>query len=228
MQVNYDDLYDIKGERTQFPLPEYKSKLRLAMRNNGILAFRFIRPRFGALVKKNVYRESELYVSQVRPLTNSKVLRDRGIKIIASSFAELIPVNEAVYRQRFNAWRATWERELEINQANHELEALRIRGRAYAQAQQDLWRSLRQIYDQRDFSDEATALRILQALDQAAADPRTRALLPPNTIDLLARLHGILLPAEVPPAGGPPGFPPGPPPPAGGNQPPVKPPGSNP
>ncbi len=198
IRVNYDELYDIKGEGEQFPLPEYRSKLRLAMRNNGILAFRYIKHRSGALIKNRVYREEELYVSQVRPLENSKVLRDRGIKIIASSFGELIPVNEAVYLQRLNAWRTAWERELELNQANHELAALRIRGRAHAQAQQDLWRSLRQIFDQRDFSDEALALRILQALNQAAADPRTRALLPANTIDLLSRLNAILLPVPPP------------------------------
>lgn len=197
IQINYDELYDIKGKRSQFPLPEYKSKLRLAMRNNGILAFRYIKHRSGGLIKNRVYREDELFVSQVRPLTNTKILRDRGIKIIASSFGELIPVNEAVYLQRLNAWRTSWERELELNLANHELEALRIRGRAYAQTQQDLWRSLRQIFDQREFSDEALALRVLQTLDQAAADPHTRALLPGNTIDLLDKVRTILLPPGV-------------------------------
>ncbi len=202
IRVNYDELYDIKEEKTQFPLPEYKSKLRLAMRNNGILAFRYIKHRSGALIKNRVYREEELYVSAVRALTNSKVLRDRGIKIIASSFGELVPVNEAVYLQRLNAWRTAWEREMELSQANHELEALRIRGRAHAQAQQDLWRSLRQIFDQRDFSDEALALRVLQTLDQAAADPRTRALLPAHTIDLLDKLRLILLPAPATPPTG--------------------------
>jgi hypothetical protein len=205
MQVNYDELYDIKEERTQFPLPDYKAKLRLVMRNNGILAFRFIKHPDRPLVKNQVYQDRALSVTQVRPLTNSKVLRDRGIKIILSSFGDLIPVNEAIYLQRFNTWRTAWERELEINQANHELEALRIRGRAHAQAQQDLWRSLRQIFDQRDFSDEAMALRILQALDQAAADPRTRALLPANTIDLLSRLQTILIPPVATPANPPPG-----------------------
>lgn len=201
IRVNYDELYDIKEEKTQFPLPEYKSKLRLAMRNNGILAFRYIKHRSGALIKNRVYREEELYVSPVCPLTNAKVLRDRGIKIIASGFGELIPVNEAVYLQRLNAWRSSWERELELNLANHELEALRIRGRAHAQAQQDLWRSLRQIFDQRDFSDEALALRVLQTLEQAATDPHTRALLPVNTIDMLDKLRMILLPTPATPPG---------------------------
>ena len=202
IRINYDELYDIKEEKTQFPLPEYKSMLRLAMRNNGILAFRYIKHRSGALIKNRVYREEELYVSPVCPLENSKVLRDRGIKIIASGFGELSPVNEAVYLQRLNSWRTSWERELELNLANHELEALRIRGRAHAQAQQDLWRSLRQIFDQREFSDEALALRVLQTLDQAAADPHTRALLPANTIDMLDKLRMILLPATaVPPPG---------------------------
>jgi len=208
MQVNYDELYDIRGERPQFPLPDYKSKLRRSMRNNGILAFRYIKHPSRPLVKNQVYRERDLFVTQIQSLTNSKVLRDRGIKIIFSSFGDLVPVNEAIYLQRLNAWRTSWEKELEINMANQELEALRIRGRAYANAQRDLWRSLQQICSQNGFSDEALALRILQTLDQAAADPRTKALLPANTIDFLSRLQTFLLPGLNNgrlPAGPPPG-----------------------
>lgn len=200
LQINYDDLYDVRGQQTEFPLPEYKRKLRLAMRNNGILACRLVQHVSGApLVKGHIYRKEDVHVSQHRVLTSTKILRDRGIKILFCSFGDLYPVNEEVYQQRFNAWRTVWESEMDVKHANHELEAMRVRGRAHIQAQQDLWRSLRQLLDQNEYTDEALALRILQALDQAATDPKTRSLLPANTVDLMRHLQLLLLPPETGP-----------------------------
>jgi hypothetical protein len=197
LQINYDDLYDIKEEKSKFPLLEYKSKLRLAMRNNGILAFRILQHRSGdPLVKGRIYPEGDLVISQVRSLTSSKLLRDRGIKVIFSGFGDLIPVNEMVYKQRLETWRTPWEKELHLNQANHELEAMRVSSRARIEAQQDMWRSLRQLFDQEQYTEEAMALRILQTLDQAAMDPKTRALLPANAIDMMRHLQSLLLPPE--------------------------------
>lgn len=209
MQVNYDDLYDVRERQTSFPLPDYKTKLRLAMRNNGILAFRLVQHVKGEpFVQGHIYRAEDVFVSQPRALTNSKILRDRGIKVLFSSFGDLFPVNEEVYQQRFNTWRASWESELNIKYANHELEAMRVHSRAYIQAQQELWRSLQQLFEPNAYTDEALALRILQAMDQAAADPRTRSLLPSNTMDMMRYLHSLLLPPETPnpqPAGAPTG-----------------------
>jgi hypothetical protein len=197
LQINYDDLYDIKTEKSKFPLPEYKSKLRLSMRNNGILAFRLLQHTSGAeLIKGRIYPEKDLVVSQVRSLTNPKMLRDRGIKVLFSGFGDLIPVSELVYKQRLETWKTPWEEELDINIARNDLQAMRVSSRAHIEAQQDLWRSLRQLFEQKEFTDEALALRILQALDQAASDPQTRALLPTNTVDMMRHLQTLLLPPE--------------------------------
>jgi hypothetical protein len=189
--VNYDDLYDVKQERDAFPLPKYKAKIRFAMRNNGILSYRLIFDRKGKpLVKGRIYRPENLIVSQVMPLTNSKVLRDRGIKVIFSSFSDPIPVNDAVYMQRLDAWRSNWERELNITLATRDLEAMRERSRARVEAQ---------LFEKRDYSDEALALRVLQSLETAAADPKTLALLPNDTIRLMEYVRSILLhPGSVP------------------------------
>jgi hypothetical protein len=198
LQVNYDDLYDMK-ERTRFPLPEYKKKLRLSMRNNGILAFRLIQHKSGApLVRGRIYAETDLAVSQVRSLMNSRILRDRGIKVLFSGFSDLIPVNEQVYKQRLANWRIPWEEELTMNQATQDLQAMRVSSRARSQAQQDLWRSLKQLFEQNEYTEEALALRIMQALDQATNEPRTQALLPTNVIDMMRHLQAFLLPSEIP------------------------------
>lgn len=198
-QTNYDELYDVR-QVGEFPLPRFTASLRLRMRNNGILSFRLVRSTAPAqadpgttLVRGRVYRETELQVSQVRRLQNPKVLRDRGIRVIASGFGDLIPVNEEVYKQRLDAWQAGWEREFEENMANSDRSAMLARGRAQIEAQQNLWSSLSDLFDSNEHTDEALAMRLFQALDTAAADPRTRALLPNHTIDLLRYLKDLLL-----------------------------------
>jgi hypothetical protein len=199
LQINYDELYDVREKQEQFPLPIYKGRLRLAMRNNGILGFRLIfhhnyfRDRT-LLNRGRIYREDNLLVSQSRHLKTNKILRDRGIKVIFSSFGDPSPVNPRIYDQRLDSWKASWAQEREINLAGHGLEAARLQSRAHAQAQQDLWRSLSIILNQQQLGEEALAVRIFQALDQAAADPRTQALLPGNTIDLMRHLNSLLLP----------------------------------
>jgi len=198
LQINYDDLYDIREEQPRYPLPEYKSMMRIAMRNNGILAFRLVHNASGApLIRGRIYRDNDLLVSQIRELKNPKMLRDRGIKIIFSSFGDLFPVNDIINKQRLNTWETPWERELALNMANHELDALRVGSRARINAQQDLWRSLRQLFNQNEYTDEALALLILQSLEKAAAEPGTQALLPDKAIDMIRHMQLLLLPAET-------------------------------
>jgi hypothetical protein len=189
--INYNDLYDASGTG-DFPLPGYKAKLRRAMRNNGVLSYRLIYHTSRApLVEGNVYHENALIVSNIYPLKNSKLLRDRGIKIIFSSFGDLIPVSPLIYKQRLDSWRAKWEKELDITTAGRELQAMRVRSRALADAQHDLWYQLSQIFSVQEHSEEALALRVMQALETAAADPKTRELLPATTMDMLRHVNSI-------------------------------------
>jgi hypothetical protein len=191
-RVNYDDLYG--STPTGQPLiQEYSRQLRVKMRSNGMLSFRLIAHCSKEdLAKNRTYPQSELLVSEVRPLISTKILRDRGIKIIFAGFGDLTPVSEAVYKQRLDHWRASWETDTAIAKAGYELEAMRIRSRAQAQAQQDLVLTLKQIFQREEHSDEVLALRIFQALENYAADPPTNRLLPGETINLLAKMHDWL------------------------------------
>jgi hypothetical protein len=74
------------------------------------------------------------------------------------------------------------------------MEALRIGGRAHAQAQQDLWYQLSQIFEQRDCSDEILAIHLLQSLEHLAADPKTHQLLPGDTVAVMREIHNLLVP----------------------------------
>jgi hypothetical protein len=193
-QVNYDQLYDIREKEKSFPLKQYKSRLRLKTRNNGILSFRLVLARSQRdLVKNRVYGSHDLCVSEVNELKNPKTLRDRGIKVTVAGFGDLIPVNNAIYQQRLDTWKAAWERDEEVTLATLDLRAMRIRSQAHNEAQRDLWYSLSQILNNNVHTDEGLALRVLQALEAAAEDPKTRALLPEQTVNILRHLHYILV-----------------------------------
>jgi hypothetical protein len=194
--ANYNEFF---GERDDIVLPllEYKKKQRLAMVNNGVLAYRHVHHHSGALLEKGaIYRENELRVSAIRQLTNPKLLRERGVKVIASGFGELIPVDDAIYRQRLESWRAPWQKDVDVIRARQDLEAMRIRGRARAEAQRELTQNLGKILQRHPHSDEVAALRVLQALEAAASDPHTKQLLPSDTISLMRTIHDWLLPGE--------------------------------
>jgi hypothetical protein len=192
---NYDTLYQ-QGPSSRLPLQEVQTKLRVRMRDMGILSFRFLAHKSLDLETDQVYNAVELLVSPVRALTGSKVLRDRGIKVIASSFSDLMPVSEGVYKQRLDNWRATWERDIALVRANRDLEAMRVRGRAQAQAQRDLFNAFSQIFQSSENSQEVLTIRVFQALEALAGDPKTRQFLPPETTDIIRDLRGWLLPAE--------------------------------
>lgn len=195
--VNYDDLY--KGQDpNRFPLPEVKARLRLAMQNNGILSYRVLyhQERRGLEIGSE-YDPQELRMTAVQSLRNSKVLRDRGIKVIVSGFGDLMPLSPEVWDQRVDNWSAPWVREMASVQAETGLEVGRIRSQARAQAQQQLFYSLRRLFEDTNLTEEALVIRVYQSLEQAAANPLTRQLLPANTIDMMRTIHNWLLPGDA-------------------------------
>ena len=203
-QVNYDQIYDVGGPDPA-PLPRYKTRLRLAMRNTGILSYRLLlHSSQQPITRRKVYLRSDLNVSEIRPLVYPKILRDRGIKVLFSSFGDILPVNKAIYEHRLESWKASWQRDTEFVNAEKELEAMRIRSRARAIAQRDIVTSLNNILRQTDISQEVLAVRILQALETLATDSTTRDLLPGGTLDVIKSTRDWLLPGNPPPPALPP------------------------
>lgn len=199
-QVNYDNLYR-PNDNGEFPLAQFTNRFNTVVRNMGVLSYRLLMRRDGGVLEDGKsYSPSELHCTSIRLLTNTKgkVLRERGIKVIASSFLDLIPPKD-VYEQRLDTWRAEWEKDTEIAHAAGELAAARIHARARAQAQQAMVYSLSHIFKTTKGSREALALRVLQALETAAADPKTNQLVPKDTIELLRHVHIWLLPGDVNP-----------------------------
>jgi hypothetical protein len=116
--------------------------------------------------------------------------------VIASGFGDLV-VDERIYKQRLDNWRAHWDSETEVVEARLEWEALKIRTNARIQAQQDFVQRLAQIYQMNANSREILAMRVLQALEMAASDPKTRQFLPEDTFSMLSSIHDWLLPQDM-------------------------------
>lgn len=201
---NYDDLY-LPEKPDKFPFrEEFRPKFSRRVRNQGVLSYQMILRADGQPVAKDQpWDESQLYIYPVQSLRTSKVLRDRGIRVIAAGFAELRPSNPAVLQQRLDHWRARWQRDYDRTLAVYDYQELQIRAHARAQAQKDIVLSLSRLLNNTDLTQEAMALRLFQALESFAREPQTEKLLPKETLNALWSLHEWLLPGgrkrEYPP-----------------------------
>jgi hypothetical protein len=197
LKINYDDLYPREFINVN-PLRRLRSTIHMRMRNLGLLNYRLLARFEGGKIKEgDELSPEELFCSPVRSLQNSKVLRDRGIKVLAGGIQELRPASEAVYRQHLETWRARWESDVETIRATRDLEASRIRSRERAITQSQMVATLSRIFDSQEYSQEVMAIRILQALEQIAADPKTRQLLPGDTLRVLGMVRDWLLPGDL-------------------------------
>lgn len=192
-RINYDDLYGLNNPNpASFPLPRVRKMFRARVRNTGALSFRVVFLRSGKPLSNdedsNVYNVEDLLCTAVRPLTAQRMLRERGIKIITSGFSNPMPSAE-ILQQRLASWKTRWEQEREVIIASRELDAARIRNRARAQAQREMTSTLGKLLEHGEMTDEALAIRVLQALEAAAADAKTREMLPADTIKLMEHIH---------------------------------------
>ena len=194
----YDSLFMPELDEP-YPLWDFKNLLRIRMVNEGILAYQFVERTDGKQLESGqVLREREIVRYPVREFQARKVLRSRGVKIITAGFTELKPsLTEVQNRYMFDNWRSPWQQEAVIIRSDHELQAVRMKNQARAQAQRDMAFTLSKILSASEFSREAMALRVFQALEAAAADPATQRLLPRDTIDLIRSLRNLLLPGEA-------------------------------
>jgi hypothetical protein len=196
VQENYDSLYMPKDSE-DFPLARMRGIFSKNVRNLGILAYQYIKRKDGQpLEEGQVWDEELLSFFPVQELHNPKILRTRGIKILVAGFSGLEPTSGKIKDRMLEYWSARWEQEARITSASYELDAMRIRNLARAQAQSEMVLALAQILQMDSISEEAMAVRIFQALEIAAADSKTKQLLPYETIAMLRTLRGWLIPGE--------------------------------
>jgi hypothetical protein len=187
----FDILYrPVDPDPQGFPLRRLKTDFGCRVRNLGLLAYQFVEPREasqGYLVEGTRWEEKELAIYAARRLTTPKVLRARGIKVIAAGFTELKPVNPMVHQQLLKAWMVNWQKGLA--RLDHETQAERMRSEGEAQAKQDMANALVSMFKEEEGRD-VLASRILQYLETAAANPAIRQLIPPESLEVLNVLQG--------------------------------------
>jgi hypothetical protein len=163
------------------------------VRNQGVLSYQFVVHRDGRpITSGQVWNKEELSIYPEQSLKTSKILRDRGIKVVFATFTELKPGDDVI-ASRIEHWSAEWKRDAEINLATNELNAMRIINQARVRARRDMVYTLNDILKSSQYSEEASAVRLYQALETVATNPTTRQFV---TGDMLRALHTWLLPED--------------------------------
>jgi len=192
LQFNYDEL---SNPRRGSLVRELKGRVNAAIRNQCVLSYSIVVHESGKpLQRGEMYAPGELRASPVRYFTISKVLRDRGIMNIFSAFTQIIPCQDTVYAQRLENWQARLQREIDLVMTSREIEVRNIVNRARIQAQEEISSTLNGILGDRDYSEEAMAYSLFQALEEYVNDPETRKRLPNDVITLLRNLQDRILP----------------------------------
>ena len=181
----YESLY-MPHDLEKFPLKELKSKFARRLRYSGVTSFQFIHrlddrpPLEGQKVDHRYFR-----ISTPQEVKSSKVLRNRGIKIIHAGFTELNPVDIKIKEQRLQNWRNRWIKDIDKTRSDVDVEFMRIRNRAWAEQQHDIISNLSQILSTPGYSDEMMLLRIFEIIEELSIDPTTQQFLPNETINIL-------------------------------------------
>lgn len=216
---NFDELFKM-NQPDIHPLREFKENFGRKVKFQGILSYKLIKPTenntpnqdqdkwnatpfkedeigFVQSDKKRprkIWQSSNLIRSLPRNFFASKILRDRGIKIIAVGFPEFRPARKEIKDKLIENWKARWDRDIQITEAEHALEAMRAKNRARSTTQREMTYTMSNLFSSSPHSKEALALRIFQALEEAATNPlRKNDLTPKEVLSMLQNLHRWLL-----------------------------------
>lgn len=188
---NFDELYR-PMEVGNPPINRLKEKLKRKIVELGVLNFELVIRKsrlFFVAIGDDIADSNKFLVLPEHPFKEYRILRERGIKVLDSSFGELKPdMKDEVKGQRLAYWQSIWQKYELFDDAEHQLEATRIRNQARAQTQQEMIYTLSQIFRSSPHTDEALAMRIYQALEAAATEPIAKKLLPADTVEMLTQL----------------------------------------
>jgi len=174
---------------------EFRPRFNKRVRNLGVLGYQLVLNLEGQpLEKGHPWEDGFITFYPSQTLRSSKILRDRGIRVIAAGFAELRPSNPAVLQQRLDHWRARWQNESNLTMAEFDYKEMKIRSHARAQAQQEMVQALSNLIKSKDLTRESVAIRLFQVMEAFAKEPQTGKLLPKETLNALWSLHDWLLP----------------------------------
>jgi hypothetical protein len=186
----YTDLY-LPANPTSFPLWDtFRPEFTRNVRNQGVLSFQLYRRKDGKPFEiDQAWNENDLEIFPPQALRGTKVLRDRGIRMIAASFPEIRPINETVREKLLDFWRAKQQHSADLTRAPYDYQKIRIVTLARQEAQHQIVESLKRILEDTSIPREAVALRFLQAIQTLAKDPESGRIMPQETIQLIDKFQ---------------------------------------
>ena len=212
-KYNFDYLYSVDDPHVLPWKEEIKHEFSRRVKYQGILSYQLVRPAglsrlqaiyWNAPLNGNDSKSlnmklgekislDTLEFSASYPLTSSKPLRDRGIKVVSAGFSELkMPFD--IREKLIERWKARWERQIQVVLARQEREVMQIISSARNQAQRNNAYFLANLFKEEKNSTEALALLLFQSLELAATDLKTHSDLPPKEVlAMLQNLHNWLL-----------------------------------
>ena len=195
-RISYDELYSLESYETACYLYDtFKPEFRRKVKELGVLAYQFVQRKDGKTPQEgDIFNKDKFIFWNATELKNSKPIRERGIKVIECGFSDFIPSDSSIPDQRFDTWRAKQQKEVELSNAEYDLEIMRETNHARAHAQREIIYNLSQIFKLPGYTQDAMAIRIFQALESAAANPATNRLLPRDTMDMLKSFQRLLFP----------------------------------
>jgi len=192
--LNKRDIENKKKETTpQENITGLKEDFALMVKARGLTTFQFIEHLNGdPFTKDQVIRLDSLRRQTPVTLTREKFnfFRHMGIVVKSASFGDVQASSSEVRAQMLEAWKARMEREIAAFNAEYELEAIRMRNRNRALAQEEMTHLLAEVFQSTPHFDEALALRILQALETSVADKEMPSA---DLNELLKNIHDWLL-----------------------------------
>jgi len=126
-----------------------------------------------------------------------KALADSGIKVLRVRLSQFTPADEAIDKQRLEAWKADWIRRQKIIEAEGRTESYRLVEMARAQGQMELvlriGRALEVSQQVGVENADLIALRLLEVVEQLAAEPGLREFLGEEPREALDQVQRKLL-----------------------------------
>jgi hypothetical protein len=195
----YDRLY-LPLNAGPLPLRDLRTLLNRLIRNQGVLSYQYVKRKDDKPFRANErIPADQIMVSNVQsltnvlPINNPKLLRARGIGMRFAGFTDLRPTRPEVRQQFFERWQAERRRDQDIILGGLELRAMRLRNQWRLEMQREILDEFLNILDANPSANDALAIHVLQALENAATDPETNRLLRDDTLAMLRNLHGWLL-----------------------------------
>lgn len=190
--MTYDELYR-PDDPVVYSFPNLRQNFMRNVRNQGVLNYQVVRRKDGAPITVDmIWEESELEIGPVRMLENTKVLRDRGIRVIVATIPELTPINQQVLHRRFDTYQARWQGEASRTRAPFDREVILTYAQERAQAQKEILEKLSPLIRDNAANSGVIAHALLQTLEGYASDRNTRELLSQNTLETIWLLDNLL------------------------------------